>query len=136
MKSGNNTIELGEKMDEKMKGSEPSKSETIYPSLYLSGIKDHEAIKSLGDEGTATITYKKSSHSTSERNGEKTHSFEFEIHSITPGECGEKKKSGMSPDSKTNSDEDAIEKGLAAASEEEGETKDDAKEEKAETEKE
>ena len=106
--------DLGEKM--KSIANEiaemPKDEERIhYPSLYFDNA---EGLKNLPKEGTAVIHYKKVMEKTTicEHNGksETRHCVELQINGIKPGESTEEESS--EPD-----DEDAIEKGLEAASE-------------------
>jgi hypothetical protein len=130
------TIDLGESRADMKKTMSPDGQgydKTIYPSLYLTSVKDSEAIKNLGKEGTATIKYAKKSHTETERDGEKTHAFEFEIHSITPESQSKNESEPAMPQSKKASeDEKAIDTGLEAA-EKEG-SQDNPQEEQAELE--
>jgi hypothetical protein len=82
-----------------------------YPSLYFDNA---ESLKDLPKEGTATIHFKKvmEKTTTTEINGksETRHCVELQINGIKAGESTQSKES--EPD-----DEDAIDKGLEAASE-------------------
>ena len=111
-------IDLGEKLEmpesPEMEYAEHDREETEkvhYPSLYFDKAED---LKSLPKEGTAVIHFKKvmEKTTTTEINGksETRHCVELQIHGIKAGESTESKES--EPD-----DEDAIEKGLEAASE-------------------
>lgn len=85
-----------------------------YPCLYFSG---KESLKNLPSSGTAVIHFKKVSETETEssRNGEKkkSYSVELEIHGIKPMDGQETSE----VETEEPSDEDAIEKGLEAASE-------------------
>lgn len=85
-----------------------------YPCLYFSG---NESLKELPKSGTALIHFKKVMEREEEitRGDEKkeTYSVELQIHGIKPMDSEE----STSEESEEPSDEDAIEKGLEAASE-------------------
>jgi len=89
-------------------------SDCHYPSLYFSG---KEVLKGLPDSGTAVIHFKKVMEREEEvsRNGEKkkNYSVELQIHGIKPMKGEEISE----VESEEPSDEDAIEQGLEAASE-------------------
>jgi len=107
-------IDLGEKLE---MGHYPEVEDTKeedrihYPSLYFDNAN---GLKDLPKEGTAIIHFKKVMEKTitTESNGksETRHCVELQIHGIKAGESTESEAS--EPD-----DEDAIEKGLEAASE-------------------
>jgi hypothetical protein len=104
-------IDLGEKLSI----PEYPEEKVHYPSLYFDNAED---LKSLPKEGTAVIHFKKvmEKTTTNEINGksETRHCIELQIHGIKAGEATESTEAEASePD-----DEDAIEKGLEAASEE------------------
>jgi hypothetical protein len=115
-------IDLGEKLEmpesPEIESAEHEQEETEkvhYPSLYFDNAED---LKSLPKEGTAVIHFKKvmEKTTTTEINGksETRHCVELQIHGIKAGEDTESTESTESePD-----DEDAIEKGLEAASSE------------------
>jgi len=93
-----------------------TKENIHYPSLYFSNAP--EKLEKLPKEGTAVIHYKKVMEKTekTERDGKtiKRYCLELEIHGIKPsGEDATYETKEIEPD-----DEDAIEKGLEAASEE------------------
>ena len=101
------TYELG------MEAAEHEKGERVhYPSLYF---QNAEALKNLPKEGTATIHFKKVMEKTTtcEINGksETKHCVELQINGIKAGEANESSNESNEPD-----DDDAIEKGLEAAS--------------------
>jgi hypothetical protein len=108
-------IDLGEKLEA---GHYPEVEATKeedrihYPSLYFDNAN---GLKDLPKEGTAIIHFKKVMEKTTKTdiNGktETSHCVELQIHGIKAGESTESEES--EPD-----DEDAIEKGLEAASEE------------------
>jgi hypothetical protein len=90
-------------------------SRVHYPSLWF---HDKEGLKSLPKEGTAVIHYKKIMEREEKvTEGGKTtsrYTTELQIHGIQPGEATESEaEEANEPD-----DEDAIEKGLEAASKE------------------
>jgi len=107
--------DLGESLEiPKMNDMEESEGEVNrvhYPSLYFDNA---EALKGLPKEGTAIIHFKKvmEKTTTTDINGktETRHCVELQINGIKAGESTEAEAS--EPD-----DEDAIEKGLEAASE-------------------
>ena len=114
--------DLGEKMkhhgmmeNEVEEAVEEAAEEVHYPSLFFSCAP--EGLKSLPEEGTATIHFKKVMERTekSERDGKSTTNYclELEIHGIKPSGKSEIDTKEIEPN-----DDDAIEKGLAAASEE------------------
>lgn len=76
-----------------------------YPSLYLSGLSEMPDLK---DEGEATIKYRVTSRTSTDRDGKKTHSLDLEILSIC--DCTKPSKEKFN-DSKDEMDE--IEKGLS-----------------------
>jgi len=88
------------------------KERVHYPSLYF---QNAEALKSLPKEGTAVIHFKKVMEKTTtcEINGksETKHCVELQINGIKAGEANESSNESNKPD-----DDDAIEKGLEAAS--------------------
>jgi hypothetical protein len=104
---------LGESIEmPEMESPENHEEERVhYPSLYF---ENAEALKGFPKEGTAVIHFKKVMEKTTtcEINGktETKHCVELQINGIKAGESTESKES--EPD-----DEDAIEKGLEAASE-------------------
>jgi hypothetical protein len=96
-----------------MDASEQDQGERVhYPSLYF---QNAEALKSLPKEGTAVIHFKKVMEKTitQEINGksETKHCVELQINGIKAGEANESSNESNKPD-----DDDAIEKGLEAAS--------------------
>jgi hypothetical protein len=105
--------DLGEKMPDfaEVATSEDQQEKLHYPSLYF---ENAESLKGFPKEGTAVIHFKKvmEKTTTSEINGktETKHCVELQINGIKAGESTESKE--PEPD-----DEDAIEKGLEAASE-------------------
>jgi hypothetical protein len=109
--------DLGEKLEMPktygMEGDESEQEDRVhYPSLYF---ENAEALKGFPKEGTAIIHFKKVMEKTTtcEINGksETRHCVELQINGIKAGESTESEES--EPD-----DEDAIEKGLEAASKE------------------
>jgi len=123
MKTDDGFHDLGEKPPdcETKTLAAPSEGRVYYPSLYFHG-KQAEGIKDLPNEGEAVIKFKKVSQSerTEKRDGkeEKTYSVELEIHAIKAGKETKSEASSASSEQPTahESDEDAIEKGLEAAS--------------------
>lgn len=107
-------IDLGEKLNEAMTPEPISGDKTHYPCLYFS---NKEGLKNLPTEGTAVIRYKKvmEREEKSKRNGkeETRYTTELEIHAIKAGEASESEAEKADEPS----DEDAIDKGLEAASE-------------------
>jgi len=107
--------DLGESFEMPEAVEEPNENEMVhYPSLYFDNA---EALKDMPKEGTAIIHYKKVMEKTTtcQINGksETRHCIELQIHGIKAGEDTESTEAKASePD-----DEDAIEKGLEAASE-------------------
>jgi hypothetical protein len=101
------TYELGTDAAEQEQGER-----VHYPSLYF---QNAEALKNLPKEGTATIHFKKVMEKTTtcEINGksETKHCVELQINGIKAGEANESSNESNEPD-----DDDAIEKGLEAAS--------------------
>jgi hypothetical protein len=101
------TYELG------MVAAEQEQGERVhYPSLYF---QNAEALKNLPKEGTAIIHFKKVMEKTTtcEINGksETKHCVELQINGIKAGEANESSNESNKPN-----DDDAIEKGLEAAS--------------------
>ena len=118
-------VDLGEKMPDfampemlheaKESESEETGEHTHYPSLYF---ENAEGLKDLPTEGTATIHFKKLMEKTvkENRDGETStrYCLELQINGLKPGEKSESSSFAMKEE---ESDEDAIEKGLSAASE-------------------
>jgi hypothetical protein len=106
-------IDLGEKIKMPEMGEMSGLDKTHYPCLYFSG---NDALKSLPKEGTAVIKYKKTleREETTKRDGKETtrYTTELEIHAIQSGEASE----SAAENANEPSDDDAIEKGLEAAS--------------------
>ena len=119
-------IDLGEKMPnfdmpEMMHEAKESESEETgehchYPSLYF---ENAEGLKSLPTEGTATIHFKKLMEKTvtENRDGKTStrYCLELQINGLKPGKADENASTSFAM--KEEKDEDAIEKGLTAASE-------------------
>ena len=112
--------DLGEEMKPLLGELQEDSTETksiYYPCLHFSG---KDGLKNLPESGTALIHFKKvlERETTTTNNGEKKtqYSVELEIHGIKPvnGEESEAKDGMKSP----KDDEDAIDKGLEAASQE------------------
>ena len=109
--------DLSEKLEmteyPEMDAAEHEQEERVhYPSLYF---QNAEALKNLPKEGTATIHFKKVMEKTTtcEINGksETKHCVELQINGIKAGEANDSSNESNEPD-----DDDAIEKGLEAAS--------------------
>lgn len=108
--------DLSEKLETYELGTDAAEHEqeerVHYPSLYF---QNAEALKSLPKEGTAVIHFKKVMEKTTtcEINGksETKHCVELQINGIKAGEANESSNESNKPD-----DDDAIEKGLEAAS--------------------
>jgi hypothetical protein len=110
-------VDLGEEIKNPVEMSaikEELDSKVHYPSLWF---HNNEALKDLPKEGTAIIHFKKIMEREEKvtENGKTTNRYttELQIHGIKPD--GESKYSSTS--SEEPSDDDAIEKGLEAASE-------------------
>ena len=119
--------DLGEKPMSLEITSEPaSKAEVCYPSLFFRG---KDKLKGLPKSGTAIIHFKKVVERTEtiERDGKSESSYcvELEIHGIKPEGSTEEIPTG----DEEMSNDDAIEKGLAAASREYDETETETEEE-------
>lgn len=122
--------DLGEKpMSLEIKSEPVSKSEVYYPSLFFRG---KDKLKNLPKSGTATIHFKKVMERTEtiERDGKSENSYcvELEIHGIKPEGSTEE----IPTEEEEMSNDDAIEKGLAAASGEYEETETETEEEESE----
>lgn len=107
-------IDLGDKVTmPEVAVAEDSSERTYYPTLYFSG---KDSLKGLPKEGTAIIKYKKvmEREETSKRDGKETtrYTTELEIHAIKAGEESE----SAAEEADEPSNEDAIDKGLEAAS--------------------
>jgi hypothetical protein len=91
---------------------EEQESRVHYPSLWF---HDAKGLKDLPKEGTAIIHYRKVMEREENvvENGKESHRYtvELQIHGIKPGEATESEEESNEPN-----DEDAIEKGLQAAS--------------------
>jgi hypothetical protein len=99
-------------------GNNEKKSTRIhYPELHFEGKAAEQLMKTLGNQGTAQITYKKVSESTNNvtRDGEsKTHyRIGIAIHGLKPDSKGNEKE--ISVKIPKENPEDSIEKGLEAA---------------------
>jgi hypothetical protein len=108
--------DLGEKSSMESYKQEEMEDKVHYPSLYFSHAP--EGLKNLPKEGTAIIHFKKVMERTEkvDRQGETSTNYciELEIHGLKPsGDSETYETKEVEPD-----DEDAIEKGLEAASEE------------------
>lgn len=121
---------LGEDLGQKMKtAATPSdKPATYYPELHFEG-EHAEHLKDLPDHGTATIHFKKISHSTHHetRHGkeETRHRVGIQIHGIKDSKAGKADKHVSSGGKEvshmthpSSSHDDAIDKGLEAAAKE------------------
>lgn len=71
--------------------SKGKKSKPIYPSLYISGAKNLEA---LPREGYALIHFKRRSVTLGDRDGESCCSADLEVHEISLAEAGSDEDSG------------------------------------------
>ena len=71
--------------------SKSKKSKPIYPSLYISGAKNLEA---LPREGYALIHFKRRSVTLGDRDGESCCSADLEVHEISLAEAGSDEDSG------------------------------------------
>lgn len=103
--------EMGISAPEKKRG----KSETMYPSLYISGVSN---LESLPREGYALIHFKRRSITMGERDGEECCSADLEIHEIRLPEKGSDEEMGDMEDALTSM---AQERGLIESYEDEGE---------------
>lgn len=77
-------IELGKEVDDYQcemasPKHEKGKKRTVYPYLYLNGV---EGIEDVPKEGHAIITFKRTSMTVRDRNGEQDNSVELEIEDI------------------------------------------------------
>ena len=102
------------------------KSKPIYPSLYISGAKNLEA---LPREGYALIHFKRRSVTLGDRDGESCCSADLEVHEISLAEAGSDEDSGDMADafralakdrgydtgSQTDDDDDESEEGESLA---------------------
>jgi len=95
---------------------EPKKTKMVYPSLYISDLK--ESIE-MPDSGEATIKFKVIERRETERDGKTSCSYDLEVQDISFA-AG---KPGKTP---SKSDDDEIESGLAEAEKPDG--KDEAEE--------
>ena len=109
--------DLGEDLSAKgaehiAKVEEEADTHIHYPTLWF---HEKEMLRDLPKEGTATIHYKKimEREETITVNGKKEtrYTVELQIHGLKPGESTESEEESNEPN-----DEDAIEKGLQAAS--------------------
>lgn len=116
--------EMGTTVSEK-KGA---KSETMYPSLYISGVSN---LESLPREGYALIHFKRRSITMGERDGEECCSADLEIHEIRLPEKGSDEEMGDMEDALTSI---AKERGLIETyeNEDEGEEVEETEEEENE----
>lgn len=103
--------EMGTTVSEKKR----TKSETMYPSLYISGVSN---LESLPREGYALIHFKRRSITMGERDGEECCSADLEIHEIRLPEKGSDEEMGDMGDALTSI---AKERGLIESYEDEGE---------------
>ncbi|CAK0740454.1 hypothetical protein CCP3SC1_1200006 [Gammaproteobacteria bacterium] len=106
--------------------SKGKKSKPIYPSLYISGAKNLEA---LPREGYALIHFKRRSVTLGDRDGESCCSADLEVHEISLAEAGSDEDSGDMADafralakdrgydtgSQTDDDDDESEEGESLA---------------------
>lgn len=92
-----------------------AKSETMYPSLYISGVSN---LESLPREGYALIHFKRRSITMGERDGEECCSADLEIHEIRLPEKGSDEEMGDMEDAMTSM---AKERGLIESYEDETE---------------
>jgi len=106
--------------------SKSKKSKPIYPSLYISGAKNLEA---LPREGYALIHFKRRSVTLGDRDGESCCSADLEVHEISLAEAGSDEDSGDMADafralakdrgydtgSQTGDDDDESEEGESLA---------------------
>ena len=76
-----------------------AKSETMYPSLYISGVSN---LESLPREGYALIHFKRRSITMGERDGEECCSADLEIHEIRLPEKGSDEEMGDMEDALTS----------------------------------
>lgn len=80
-----------EPIDIAMVSGKKGKSKPMYPSLYISGVKN---IESLPREGYALIHFKRRSLTMGEREGEECCSADLEIHEIRLPEKGSEEEMG------------------------------------------
>lgn len=118
--------EMGISVSEKKR----AKSETMYPSLYISGVSN---LESLPREGYALIHFKRRSITMGERDGEECCSADLEIHEIRLPEKGSDEEMGDMEDAMTSM---AKERGLIESyeDEDEGEEVEETEEEENEDE--
>lgn len=116
--------EMGISVSEKKR----AKSETMYPSLYISGVSN---LESLPREGYALIHFKRRSITMGERDGEECCSADLEIHEIRLPEKGSDEEMGDMEDALTSM---AQERGLIENYEGEGEEVKETEEEENEDE--
>lgn len=74
-----------------MSSSKGGKSKPIYPSLYISGVENLDA---LPREGYALIHFKRRSVTMGDRDGESCCSADLEIHEIKLPEAGSEEENG------------------------------------------
>lgn len=80
-------------------GKKQGKSKPMYPSLYISGVKN---IETLPREGYALIHFKRRSLTMGEREGEECCSADLEIHEIRLPEKGSEEEMGDMGDAMTS----------------------------------
>ena len=102
-----------EPIDLDMVVGKKGKSKPMYPSLYISGVKN---IEDLPREGYALIHFKRRSMTMGERDGEECCSADLEIHEIRLPEKGTAEEMGDMEDAMTSL---AKERGLIDSSDEE-----------------
>lgn len=81
-----------------MSSSKGGKSKPIYPSLYISGVENLDA---LPREGYALIHFKRRSMTVGDRDGESCCSADLEIHEIKLPEAGSDEDTGDMADALT-----------------------------------
>jgi hypothetical protein len=102
-----------------MPSSKSGKSKPIYPSLYISGVENLDA---LPREGYALIHFKRRSLTMGERDGESCCSADLEIHEIKLPEAGSDEDTGDMADAlKALAKDRGIDTGEESEDEESGE---------------
>lgn len=101
-----------EPIDLNMVAGKKGKMKPMYPSLYISGVKN---IEDLPREGYALIHFKRRSMTMGERDGEECCSADLEIHEIRLPEKGSEEEMGDMEDAMTSL---AKERGLVGGGDE------------------
>lgn len=116
-----------EPVDLDMVVGKKGKSKPMYPSLYISGVKN---IEDLPREGYALIHFKRRSMTMGERDGEECCSADLEIHEIRLPEKGAAEEMGDMEDAMTSL---AKERGLIEGADDEMDDEEMGEEEEGES---